>query len=75
MHGNESAENYLETILVLSRRSPRSTVRRHCDRAGFQKVQCQRRHEKVKRKRPYYRFSGRIYHTYRIREGNCRLHL
>ena len=44
--GNESAENYLETILVLSKKLP---VVRSVDIAnelGFKKIQCQCRYEK-----------------------------
>ena len=53
MHGNESAENYLETILILSQRLPRSTFCRCCNGTGLQKIQRQRSYEKVARERPY----------------------
>lgn len=46
MHSTESSENYLETILILSKKLP---VVRSVDIAnelGFKKIKCQYRHEK-----------------------------
>ena len=40
----ESAENYLETILMLAEKGKRP-LHRYCPRTGIQKAECQRRHE------------------------------
>ena len=57
MQVNESSENYLETILMLSKTHP---VVRSVDIAtelNFKKFQCQCCHEKAERSTSYYRFS------------------
>ena len=54
MATNESAENYLETILMLSKKLP---VVRSVDIAnelGFKKSKCQHCNEEFKRKESYY---------------------
>ncbi len=68
---NESAENYLETILVLSKRLP---VVRSVDVANeldFQKIECKYRYEESSREESHHCNRCRIYLSYRIRKGNC----
>ena len=87
MHGNESAENYLETILVLSQRLP---VVRSVDVAtelDFKKSSVSVAMKKLRESghivvspEGYITLtesclSRGIYHSYRKRQENCRLYL
>lgn len=46
MNTNESAENYLETILMLSKRLPVVRSVDISNELGFKKIKCQRSNEK-----------------------------
>lgn len=54
MKVHESAENYLETILVLSHSNPHVRSIDIVNELGFSKPRCQRCHEKSSSKRLYY---------------------
>lgn len=51
MQVNESSENYLETILVLSKRNPVVRSVDIAEELWFQKIKCQRCNEKFTRKK------------------------
>ena len=74
---NESAENYLETILVLSKTHPVVRSVDIAEELGFKKSSVSvamknlRNGEYITRKEPYYRNQRRVYLSDRYRPPDC----
>ena len=68
MKTNESAENYLETILILSQKRPVVRSVDIAEELGFKK-------SSVSVAMKYHGYEGRIYLSYRIRKSHCRYDL
>ncbi len=75
MKSNESAENYLETILILSKKKPVVRSVDIADELGFKKSSVSVAMKNLREKEPYYCHSRRIYLSYSIRSADCRYDL
>ena len=73
MKSNESAENYLETILILSKKKPVVRSVDIADELGFKKSSVSVAMKNLRE--PYHCHSRRIYLSYRIRTEDCRYDL
>ena len=75
MKSNESAENYLETILILSKKKPVVRSVDIADELGFKKSSVSVAMKNLREKNHNHCHSRRIYLSYRIRTEDCRYDL
>ena len=68
---NESAENYLETILVLSKTHPVVRSVDIAEELGFKKSSVSVAMKNLREKEPYYRNQRRVYLSDRYRPPDC----
>ena len=69
MKTNESAENYLETILILSQKRPVVRSVDIAEELGFKKSSVSVAMKNLREKEQYHGYEGRIYLSYRIRKA------
>ena len=71
MKSNESAENYLETILILSKKKPVVRSVDIAEELGFKKSSVSVAMKNLREKNHITGNSGRVYLPYSIRSADC----